>query len=135
MKTLASCTPLEFARQTVLIKNHVAKWLTDTDISNIRKRMTLVDSLPQDATDEQKADARRRQVKANFSAMFDAVFAEHPEETIKILALVCFIPVENVNDHTMSEYFAALTELINDDAVIGFFTSLLKWAQTPIFRR
>ena len=99
MKTLASCTPLEFARQTVLIKNRVAKWLTDTDISNIRKRMTLVDSLPADATDEQKADARRQQVKANFSAMFDAIFAEHPEETIKILALVCFIPVEFLLTH------------------------------------
>ena len=129
MKTLASCTPLEFARQTVLIKNHVAKWLTDTDISNIRKRMTLVDSLPQDATDEQKADARRQQVKANFSAMFDAIFAEHPEETIKLLALVCFVPVNEVNDHKMNEYFAALNELINDEAVVGFFISLLGLAQ------
>ena len=118
MKTLASCTPIEFARQTVLIKNYVAKWLTDTDILNIRKQGTV------------GVDGDAKQVmKHRLSAMFDAIFAEHPEETIKLLALVCFVPVEEVNDHKMNEYFAALNELINDEAVVGFFISLLGLAQ------
>ena len=118
MKTLASCTPIEFARQTVLIKNYVAKWLTDTDILNIRKQGTV------------GVDGDAKQVmKHRLSAMFDAIFAEHPEETIKLLALVCFVPVEEVNDHKMNEYFSALNELINDEAVVGFFISLLGLAQ------
>ena len=118
MKTLATCTPIEFARQTVLIKNYVAKWLTDTDILNIRKQGTI------------GVDGDAKQVmKHRLSAMFDAILAEHPEETIKLLALVCFVPVEKVNDHKMNEYFAALNELINDEAVVGFFISLLGLAQ------
>lgn len=118
MKTLATCTPIEFARQTVLIKNHVSKWLTDTDILNIRKQGTV------------GVDGDAKQVmKRRLSAMFDAILAEHPEETIKLLALVCFVPVEKVNDHKMNEYFSALNELINDEAVVGFFISLLGLAQ------
>lgn len=118
MKTLASCTPIEFARQTVLIKNYVAKWLTDTDILNIGKQGTI------------GVDGDAKQVmKHRLSTMFDAILAEHPEETIKLLALVCFVPVEKVNDHKMNEYFAALNELINDEAVVGFFISLLGLAR------
>lgn len=118
MKTLASCTPMEFAKQTVLIKNYVSKWLTDTDILNIRKQGTV------------GVDGDAKQItKRRLSAMFDAILAEHPEETIKLLALVCFVPVENVNDHKMNEYFAALNELINDEAVVGFFISLVGLAQ------
>lgn len=117
MKTLATCTPIEFARQTVLIKNHVSKWLTDTDILNIRKQTN-------GETDSKEL------AKSRLSAMFDAIFDKHPEETIELLALCCFVPIENVNDHKMSEYFSAFNELINDEAVIGFFISLLRLART-----
>ena len=51
MKNLANCTPTEFFRQTNLIRKSVSKWLTDTDIQGIRKRMP---EIPEDASPEER---------------------------------------------------------------------------------
>ena len=48
---------------------------------------------------------------------------------------MCFVEPEHVDDHSMAEYLEAFTELINDEAVIGFFTSLARLAETPTQRR
>jgi hypothetical protein len=68
-------------------------------------------------------------------SILDAVMDEHPDETLNLLALMCFVEPEHVDDHTMSEYFEAFTELINNEAVIGFFTSLARLAETLTQRR
>ena len=43
---------------------------------------------------------------------------------------MCFIEPENVDDYPVSFYLEAFTELMNDKAVLGFFTSLLSLART-----
>jgi hypothetical protein len=48
MKNLANCKPSEFLKQTNRIRKSVSKWLTDTDIANIRKRMP---NIKDDASD------------------------------------------------------------------------------------
>lgn len=136
LKTLATCKPSEFLRQTNRIKKSVEKWLTDTDILNIRKRMPTLESVPKDATaDEREAvftrnkKAAEEQAKKNISAMLDAILETHPDETLEVLALCCFVEPENVDDHGMGDYLTAFNSLINDKAVIDFFTSLATLAQ------
>lgn len=136
LKTLASCKPLEFLKQTNRIKKSAEKWLTDTDILNIRKRMPTYEFVSKDATDEEKKmvasnnrKKREEQIRANLSAILDAILEDHPEETLEILALCCFIEPEDANNHTVGEYIRAFNSLINDKDVLDFFTSLASLAQ------
>jgi hypothetical protein len=137
LKTLATCKPSEFLRQTNRIKKAVEKWLTDTDIMNIRKRLPVPEVVPLEATVEERAaifernkKAVQEQSKKNVSAMLDAILDEHPEETLEVLALCCFVEPEKADDHPVSEYLAAINTLINDKAVIDFFTSLVLLGRT-----
>ena len=125
MKNLANCKPSEFLKQTNKIRKSVSKWLTDTDIMNIRKRMP---ELPDEVTEEEKEEAIREQAKKNLSAIFDAVLDEHPDETLEVLALLCFIEPSQVDDYEVTEYFESFNELINNKAVLSFFLSLMRLA-------
>jgi S-DNA-T family DNA segregation ATPase FtsK/SpoIIIE len=49
---------------------------------------------------------------------------------LDLLALACFVEPKDVDEHTMEEYMVALTEMMNNKAVNGFFTSLVRWGQT-----
>lgn len=127
MKNLANCTPTEFLRQTNRIRKSVERWLTATDIMNIRKRLP---ELAPELSEDEKKQAIRAQMRKNISQMLDSIMEEHPDETLELLALICFVEPENVDDHPMNEYISAVNELINDEAVIGFFTSLVRLGQT-----
>lgn len=125
MKNLANCNPSEFLTQTNKIRKSVSKWLTDTDIVNIRKRMPRIN---ENASDEERKKAYSKQASENINAVLDSILDEHPEETLELLALCCFVEPENVNDYKMSDYFSSFNELMGDEAVIGFFQSLASWA-------
>lgn len=131
MKNLANCTPREFLAQTVKIKRAVEKWLTITDIANIRKR---VPAITEDMTKADKKKAIDAQVAANLSAIFDEVAEKHPDETITLMALTCFVEPNHVNDYPITDYLTAISEMIGNDAVIGFFSSLVKLARTGILK-
>lgn len=131
MKNLANCTPREFMAQTVRIKKVASEWLTATDIANIRKRSPEITG---DMTVEQKKEAWKKQSYENLSAMFDEMAEKHPEETLELMAMMCFVEPEHIDDHPMMEYMKALTEMLSNDAVIGFFLSLIKLARSGIFR-
>ena len=134
MKNLANCKPSEFLKQTNRIKKAVEKWLTDTDILNIRKNMPALETVGDNPTPEERRRVKEandkkinEQMRANLSAMFDAVADAHPEETLEVLALVCFVEPEDVDKHTVAEYLEAIGELLSNDAVTGFFSSLARW--------
>lgn len=129
MKNLANCKPTEFIKQTNKIRKSVEKWLKDTDMLNIRKRMP---ELPENVTEEEKQKLTVEQAKKNISAILDAMLEDYPEETLEVLAYMCFVEPENIDDHTMSEYLGNFNELINDTAVISFFTSLARLGLTRI---
>lgn len=132
MKTLANCTPKEFFSQTVKIRKAVEKWLKDTGIMEIRARAPEITFEPKEGmTKEELAESINKrkeafaeQAKKNAFDMLDAMMEKHPDETIEIMALACFIDPAEANDHPMSEYLANITEIINDKAVLDFFTSL-----------
>lgn len=131
LKTLVNCKPSEFLKQTNRIKKSVEKWLTDTDILNIRKRMATLEMIPKDASDEERKaifdrnkKATDEQAKKNLSAILDAILEDHPDETLEVLALCCFIEPEHADDYSISDYLMAFNSIINDKAVLDFFTSL-----------
>ena len=125
MKNLANCKPSEFLAQTNRIRKSVSKWLTDTDILNIRKRMP---NIPDNATEEEVAELRVAQARKNLDAMLDAMFSDYPEETLEVLALSCFIEPKDVDNYSVSDYLEALNELISNKTVLDFFTSLVRLA-------
>ena len=120
MKNLANCKPSEFLSQTVKIRRAAEKWLTATEVLEIRKRMP--NELPENEGERRKAI--REQGLKNFWDIWDAIAEKHPEETLNLLALSCFIPPDEVDDHPVSYYMDAVNEMIHDEAVQGFFTLL-----------
>ena len=136
-KNLANCKPSEFLRQTYRIKKSVEKWLTDTDIMGIRKNMPAMIQITKDMTDEQRksalAENKRRseaQIKQNAMAILDAVMDTHADETLEILALCCFVEPAQVDDHGIDFYLDNFSEIISNQSVISFFTSLAQLGVT-----
>lgn len=134
MKNLANCKPSEFLKQTNRIKRAAEKWLTATDILNIRKRIPEIVLITEDMSAEEKRKAvktnkerKDAQILKNLSDMFDAIADEHPDETLALLALMCFVEPEDVDNYPISDYLSAITEMLNDEAVHGFFTSFQRW--------
>ena len=138
MKTLANCTPTEFFAQTNKIRKKTETWLKDTNILEIRKRAPQVDfgasaDMSKEELREQiekRKEAWAEQSKRNLFAILESVFEEHPEETIELMALVCFVEPKDADNHKMSEYLQCVNEILSDDAVMGFFSSLASLGQT-----
>ena len=126
MKNLATCKPTEFLTQTNKIRHVAEKWLEETDILNIRKRKPV---FPDGATPEEKVKLYSEQLKKNARDMLDALLDKYPEDTLALLALLCFVEPENVDDHTVEEYLNTLTELLNNQTVVRFFGSLAQLGQ------
>ncbi len=137
-KNLASCKPTEFVRQTARIKKAAESWMKATKIIEILRRRPEggYKELPENATAEERAEVLRENAKIkqdlgmkNLSDIFDAAFAENPEKTLEILALCCFVEPEHVDDYPVSAYLKSFNDLLHDETVIGFFTSLTSLAQ------
>lgn len=137
MKNLANCTPREFLAQTSKIKRSVEKWLKVTDIMAIRKRVPanlpeINKSAPvaeQGDVLAKRAEMLREQAYKNVSVILDAMLEEHPEETLEVLAYCCFVDPEKVDDYPMGHYLTAVTEMLSDESVTAFFTTLMSLVQ------
>lgn len=136
MKTLATCKPTEFLQQTNKIRKSVEKWLTNTDIINIYKTMPKLKTVPPGATLEERKtiaeenkEIARAQSKENWTRILDQILEEHPEGTLELLSLCCFIEPENIDEHETGELLDAFAELVSDSSVINFFTSVVLLGQ------
>lgn len=137
MKNLANCKPSEFLKQTNKIRKSAEKWLKVTDIMNIRKRMPqgmpeLSASLSQEETEAviaKRKEMMTAQMEANLSAILDALLDEHPDETLELLSLCCFVEPNDIDSYTVSQLLESVNELIQDKAVRDFFTFLMSRAQ------
>lgn len=139
MKTIANCKPSEFLKQTNRLRKAAERWMKDTDIINIRKRIPAFTMVPPGATQEEKEEINRgnealkaEQAIKNMNAILDAALDQYPEETLEILALCCFVEPENVDDYPITDYINALAEILQNGAVISFFTSLARLGQNAI---
>lgn len=148
MKTLANCNAVDFLTQTNKIRKAVAKWLTDTDILNIRKNVPEMPKLkpleyPKDVSDDEKEKlfeeyqkerekvleghekAKREQVKKNLMEMLDKALDEFPMETLEILGMVCFVDKEDLEKTKGIDLLNGAMDAFADDEVVRFFTSLV----------
>ena len=128
-KNLANCTPREFLKQTNRVRKCVEAWLTATDILNIRRELP---DIPDGANEEEKQEAQAAQMKKNLSAMLDAILDEHPDETLELLALMCFVEPDEADDYPIGDYLDSLSQMIGNQAVIRFFMSLASWGRIGI---
>lgn len=135
-KNLANCSPKEFLVQTNKIRKSVEKWLKVTDVMNIRRNVPTLE-IPEGLSPEESEkvleehkqklnDAARK----NLSAMLDSILEKHPDETLELLALLCFVEPKDVNNYKITEYLANVTEILNDEDVLGFFTLLMRLERT-----
>lgn len=123
IKSIANCKPTEFAKQTNVIRHYVEKWLKDIQFADIRKHLPVI---PEGVTEAEKNELIRKQNYKNFSDMLDAALDQHPEETMGLLALCCFLPAEDVDNHPVSMYFEVVADILANETVMDFFISLAK---------
>ena len=128
---LANCKPSEFLKQTYRIKRSVEKWLKVTDILNIRKETPRLTTITKEMTEAERKEVFeenrikiREQATKNAMAILDEVMDKHADETLEILALCCFIEPNEVDNYGIDFYLKNFTEIISNQAVIDFFTSL-----------
>ena len=139
MKTLANCAPREFLKQANRIRKSVESWLNLTDAIKILRTKPQYETLDNNASAEDRkaviernSELERKQTRENLSKVLDVILEEHPDETLEMLALCCFIEPDDIDNHVTGEYLQAASELISDQYVINFFTSLMRWDQTSI---
>ena len=139
-KNLANCPPIESFRQFNRIKRAAEKWIKETDILGIRNRK--VEGLQDVPTDNeveaeriQKENAQKiaAQRMKNVCDLLEAMFETHAQETIELMALACFIEPEDANNHSTAFYLRNVGEMIADEDVLAFFTSLVQLEQIGIF--
>lgn len=136
MKTLASCSPTEFVKQTNRIRIVVEKWLTATKILEIRARMPKIEAKKPESKEDLAEDIEARkkafaeQAKKNAFDMLEAMLETEAEGTIELLGLCCFVEPNDVDKYTMSEYLVCISEHIEDPGVMRFFGSLARLGLT-----
>lgn len=134
IKTLANCTDIEFLQQTNKIRHAVQNWLTVTDIVNIKNRMAETKAIPKDEEQaqivrENNIELVRQQTMKNIDDILDSILEDHPEETLKVLRLCCFVDPDD-DSHKITYYLGAFSQMMKNQEVIDFFTSLVNLGQT-----
>ena len=140
MKNLANCSPVEFLRQTNKIRHAAQSWWKDTKILEIRKNKASLIKITDDMSDTEKADAietnkqkARSQAMQNISDMLDVALDTHAEQTLELLALMCFVEPEDVDKYKPTAYIKEFGEMISDKDILDFFSSLMRLEQTATF--
>lgn len=136
VKTLANCKPSEFVKQTVAIKKAAESWMKATDIINIFRSPVNFKTASKDATPEERAEVIKENKKIQedagmerLSKLFTTALEENPEKTLELMALCCFVEPENVDEHPIKWYMKAISELLHDEDVLSFFTSVASLAR------
>lgn len=139
MKHLANCDAVEFLRQTNKIRKAAESWLKATKVLDIRKKMPKLEPVTGDMDEAEKAKITeknrikaREQLKKSLSDFLDNALDENAEKTLELLALLCFVEPQDANSHKATEYLKAFGEMIADEDVLDFFTSLMRLEQKGI---
>lgn len=136
IKTLANCTDIEFLQQTNKIRHAVEEWLTATDFMAIRKRMPKLEAIP-DGMDTKQAELiekknerlTQQQIKKNLNDALDEALEKHPDLTLKIIRLCCFVEPDD-DSRRVTYYLSAFSQMLADEDVLNFFTSLVNLDRT-----
>ena len=134
MKNLSNCTGVEFLKQTNKIRHAVKSWITEMNFKEIRSKkpdlIVLTTSMTEKEMEAAKEENMRRtkaQAKANIDEMLDIALEKEPEKTLKVLSLMCFMEDDaNIDAVMATELLANFAEMVGNEAVLGFFSSLMK---------
>lgn len=132
MKNLANCTPSEFIAQTAKLKDAVVDLSNKVNFTEIRARQPEFKVVDRKMTAEQKkavieenALLFKKQATKNLFDMLDGMLVQYPQETLKVLALSCFVEPSEVDNYTMDDYFGNIMDMIEAKNVLRFFTFLV----------
>lgn len=135
-KNLVTCKPSEFLTQTMRIKKKAEKWIKDIEFMEIRNILPEIEEAKENETleelqarTERNTKAIQKQAMENLSKILDNAFEKYPTETLEILALCCFVEPSKVDDYPIREYLLNLNSMIQDEAVLSFFLSLVQLGQ------
>lgn len=139
MMCFTDLPPRQFARQASLIAKSLDRWLELTGIPDIRKTVAMPSEITEGMTAEEKRKAvedyakrRKDQAGKNLRAMMEAALVEHPDETMELMALICCVEPEDVDDHPMKEYLSCMMKAFSDQMAMDFFTLLGQLGQMAI---
>ncbi len=143
LENIATCPPAKALAQCYKISEKLEKWLTVTDVANICKttpKLLEVPEIPEDASEEEKTKIREeiekslkendkriaQQAKDNLFAILRSVMGEHPEETMELLAMCCFIEPKDKDNYPLTFYMDALADIFENESIWRFFNSSVR---------
>lgn len=141
-KNIVTCKPREFLKQTNRIRLAAEKWMKAVGIVDIRSRKPAgLVTITKDMSETEVMEAKQQNAKLiaeqsrkNLYDIIVSAIEEHPDETLEILALACFVEPEDIDNHRVSFYLANLSDILADADVLSFFTSLASLEQTGILK-
>lgn len=130
LKNLANCYPKEFFVQTNRIRKLVKSWLIDTGVIDLKKTVKeLADGVADEiGTDSSESEVNAKATKATIDRLdriLEKLLDTDVDKTVELLCYCCFVPPQKANDHEMWEYLESINAMINNEAVLGFFMSLV----------
>ena len=137
LKNLATCYPKEFFVQTNRIRKLAKSWLVDTGVLNLRDTIKdLAETVAEEvSTETDEAEIKNKAQKATLNrldSILEKLLDTDVDKTVELLCYCCFVPPEKANDHEMWEYLECITAMITNEAVLGFFMSLVGLTKTII---
>ena len=135
IKTLKDVTDEEMLSQIGKIYKEVFSWLDVTGITEIRKKLPKLETVPDNIEPEEAEKIREKnkkkfvkQAKDNIAEIFNSARSEHPHETARVIRLCCFIDPED-NSKSIIKYIPAFFGMFEDETVLNFFTFCQNMAQ------
>lgn len=136
VKSLANCTAEEGVVQFNKVRKLVNEWCTATDIENIRKRMPVLEIVPQ-GTDKEQARLineknkrlQEEQAMKNLNAILDAALDANMELTLKVMKVCCFKEPDD-NSLMFTDIIAAINDMISNKEILNFFISTTNLAKS-----
>ena len=109
----------DFLKQSNKIRHAVAEYLDTTKVMDIRKNLPNVEG----KTEAEKKQLLSEQGKKNLSDMVDLMLEKYPDETARLLGLLCFVETEEELD-ALNPF--DVIETVLSERVLNFFTRLMK---------
>lgn len=122
MKSFANCTPDEFMVQVIKFRAPFTEWCQKIGVKEIRaRRPEGFDKMKE----KDKADAIAKIATENMGEILAAALEKDIEGTRQVMCLACFTEPEDFNSHPMTEYLAAIMDMLTSREVRNFFTFYL----------
>lgn len=127
IKSLANCTDEEGLVQFNKARKIINEWCTATDIANIKKRLPVLEIIPQGTDKEQARLIKEKNDKAmqeqgmkNLNAILDAALETNRDLTLKVIRVCCFRDPDD-SSLKFTELLAVVNDMISNKEILDFF--------------